>query len=67
MAKKTMPNEPEEFPVRPAQPEISQQQDPGEPQIPHENNDIIPPEILPLPDDLPPEGPQQEPDTQQQS
>ena len=44
MKNQTVPNEPEEFPVEPESPEIRQPADPGEPLIPEEAPENIPPE-----------------------
>ncbi|QJD96034.1 hypothetical protein HH214_09175 [Mucilaginibacter robiniae] len=64
MIPKTIPDEPEEFPLRTPQPEIEPLDDPAEPEIPQEDNEHLPPEIPPLPDDLPPEVPPHEPGEQ---
>jgi hypothetical protein len=51
MSKKhqTIPNEPEEMPVKKDKPEIEQPIDPKVPEVPQENPDE-------LPDEIPPEG-----------
>jgi len=43
----TFPGEPQEIPRAPAQPEIGRPEDPKEPKIPEEDNQIVPDEYPP--------------------
>lgn len=44
---RTFPGEPQEIPQQPAQPEIDRPHDPKEPEIPQEDNQIVPDEYPP--------------------
>jgi hypothetical protein len=45
--KRTVPYEPEEFPLQPKQPEIPQPHDPNSPGVPEEAPDNLPQELPP--------------------